>query len=93
MNTAMHIKCAFNPVCRIHMNPLEIRYASNVHHVQSTSEGGLEVDSKLDYIIIKDSCEVAPTMKFWLAHFLDLVYLYVQLCSCSYTWRRKKLVL
>ena len=45
MDTAMRIECVSNPVCRVHINPLEIWCASNAHCVQSTSGVGLEVDS------------------------------------------------
>ena len=45
MNTAMRIECASNPVCRVHMNPLEIQRALNVHRIQSILGDGLKVDS------------------------------------------------
>ena len=37
MYTVMCIECASNPVCCVHMNPLEIQWASNVHRFQTSN--------------------------------------------------------
>ena len=42
MGTTMCIKCASNPVCRIHMNPLEIQCSSSPVHLKRWIGSGLK---------------------------------------------------
>ena len=87
MGTAMRIKCASNPVCRVHIK-------SDTHHVQSTLGGGFHGSGfKLDCNIIHDSREVVPTVGFlaWLLAWL--VAHVVSVLLLQQCWGRKRFIL
>ena len=54
-----------NPVCRVNMKP-------NAHHVQSTSGGGLEVDSNWIVLLFMIHARLCLPWNFWLACWLGL---------------------
>ena len=86
ISTTMRIECASNPVCRVHMK-------SDVHHIQSTSGGGLEVDSNWIVLLFMIPCWVVPTVGFLACLLAWLVARVVSVLLLQECWGRKRLVL
>ena len=77
MGTVMRIECASNPVCRVHMHEII------VHHVQSTSGVGLEVDSNWIALLLMIHVRLCLPWDFWLACWLGMWHVLYRFCSCS----------